>query len=96
MKLLRWPNGCVLFKDKFVLILLIVIVLEHLIQKMNIHCRHIKIQRYGMHKFLLALTGLNATGKTTALELLSAIAQMVQGKNLNDSSPTSFFKIAPF
>lgn len=46
---------------------------------------------------LLGITGLNATGKTTALELLSAIAQILfHGKGLNESSIKSvIMKVFP-
>lgn len=46
---------------------------------------------------LMAFTGLNATGKTTALELLSAITQVIlQGKSLNDASIQQvFLKLIP-
>lgn len=98
MKLLRAEiNGCVLFKDKFVFDFVNSDSVRTSYSENEYSLQAYKIQPGIYAQVLLALTGLNATGKTTALELLSAIAQIIlQGKSLNDSSVQRvFLKLLP-
>lgn len=83
MRLLRTKiNGCVLFKDNFVFDFVNSDSVRTSYSENEYSLQAYKIQPGIYAQVLMALTGLNATGKTTALELLSAIAQIVlQGKS---------------
>lgn len=98
MRLLKVEiNGCGLFKDKFIFDFVNSDSVRKSYSENEYALQAYKIKPGIYTQVLMALTGLNATGKTTALELLSAVTQIImQGKSLNDSSiQRVFFKLMP-
>lgn len=98
MRLLRVEiAGCGLFQDKFIFDFVNSDSVRKSYFDNDNALQAYKIKPGIYTQVLMALTGLNATGKTTTLELLSAITQIVmQGKSLNDPSIRRvFFKLLP-
>lgn len=98
MRLLRVEIvGCGLFQDKFIFDFVNSDSVRKSYFDNDNALQAYKIKPGIYTQVLMALTGLNATGKTTTLELLSAITQIVmQGKSLNDPSIRRvFFKLLP-